>query len=529
MRPWSREVADFADTDTVVDLDGPAVAGPQDTAADDYEWCLPLVFHGRFDPEEEDFEGDTFFDHPAPDPDRGDVVALGKGRRRLFRHDKRACGFLYLRANRTGSRALSFQRGSLLDTIVRLEAEKTGQLWEQALRTVEAVTVASEESGFSQVRTSVRDRVARFLALVDGPEPLDVQVSDLTREHLRDVLRLTVSTQPGTHGVPFNRLSTGTLNQLVFALLTYIAELQGHQSVIFAMEEPEIALPPHAQRRLVDFATTNMGQTIVTSHSPYVIERFEPQQIVALSRDDTGGLQGAGVRLPAGFKPKRYHQNSRQFAEAVLARAVLVVEGATETIVFRALAETLEKDPPPGGYDHPDLAGLSLFDAGNDVSVPEFASIFAAMGKLVFGIHDTPNKPLSPELQTKAAAFDLHEQIPYSGIEALLSTETPLEAQRDFASAILDRADYPAKCGYLADDADDAAVRSHTFQVLRATKGPGTYGGLLIAECVGRAQLPATLTAFLLEVHAHIKPVHQQNPVEPDEGEPDGEAEPDGA
>jgi hypothetical protein len=53
--------------------------------------------------------------------------------------------------------------------------------------------------------------------------------------------------------VPFSRLSTGALNVLVFALLTYIADLRGPGSVIFAMEEPEIALPPHTQRRMVYF------------------------------------------------------------------------------------------------------------------------------------------------------------------------------------------------------------------------------------------------------------------------------------
>ena len=50
--------------------------------------------------------------------------------------------------------------------------------------------------------------------------------------------------------MPFGRLGTGSINLLVFALLTFIAELKDKQSVIFAMEEPEIALPPHQQRRV---------------------------------------------------------------------------------------------------------------------------------------------------------------------------------------------------------------------------------------------------------------------------------------
>ena len=38
---------------------------------------------------------------------------------------------------------------------------------------------------------------------------------------------------------------------MVFSLLTFIAELKSN--VIFAMEEPEIAIPPHTQRRIVQF------------------------------------------------------------------------------------------------------------------------------------------------------------------------------------------------------------------------------------------------------------------------------------
>jgi len=54
-------------------------------------------------------------------------------------------------------------------------------------------------------------------------------------------------------------------------IVTPARHLSGPGSVIFAMEEPEIALPPHTQRRMVNFVTKTMGQAIVTSHSPYLI------------------------------------------------------------------------------------------------------------------------------------------------------------------------------------------------------------------------------------------------------------------
>lgn len=496
LRRWSDDLNGFADT-----------AADSVEAADLGEWCLPLVFLGRFDPGEEDFTAGTFFAHPEPVSDdlTAETPELGAGLRRFDRQDKRLCGFLYLRPNRTSSRALSFQRGSLLDTIVRLEAEKTGPLWEAALRDVGDVVIANDTSGFAETRIAVRDRVARFLSLIDKPEAIDMHVSELTREHLRDVLRLFVATQPGVHGVPVNRLSTGSQNQLVFALLTYIAELKGGRSVIFAMEEPEIALPPHAQRRLVDFVVKNMGQVIVTSHSPYVIEKFAPEQIVALARDDSGTLNGDSVDLPDGFKLQKYRDQIRQFAEAVLARAVLVVEGATEAAVLAAVADALDEDKTID-YVHPDLAGLSMFNAQNDVSVPTYAPVFASMGKLVFGIHDTPNVEFALDVRDKANSFSHYEVIGYAGIEELLITEIPVPVQRRFAAAAQNRPDYPTGCGTLPPTASEGEVRAHVRKLLQARKGSNRgYGPVLIAECSTSSELPQSLANFLQHIDTQLR------------------------
>lgn len=506
LRRWSAERGDF-------------VEPPADTAeeVDEGEWCLPVVFLGRFSPNEDDFEADTFFAHPEPVTDdlTEETTELGKGLTRFTRADKRLCGFLYLRPNRTGNRALTFQRGSLLDTILRLESESAGQLWERALRDLDEVAIAGENSTFMKVRSEIRSRVERFLSLTADPDPVDVRVSELTREHLREVLRVFLATQPGIHGVPFNRLSTGSLNLLVFALLTYIAELKGDGSVIFAMEEPEIALPPHAQRRLVDFVVRRMGQVIITSHSPYVIEKFEPDRVVVLSRDKAGALTSTPVVLPADFKIKRYRDNRRQFAEAVLARAVLVVEGPTEAGVFHAVTDVLDRDPAVPDYLHLDLAGVSVFTAANDVSVPVFAPVFADMGKPVFGIHDSPTKPLAPDVKAKAARFTRYEVIPHKGTESLLVAETPIEVQRRFAATAAVRPDYPTGTAALRATATDDEVRSHVRTLLQARKGSNvSYAALLIAECAGRAELPESLANFLIAIDIELRPP-EPAPAEP--------------
>lgn len=498
LRRWDDQARTFMDSEPG------SLAG-----AEAGEWCLPVVFLGRFDPEEDDFVGGTYFSHPQSVADSltGDSTELGAGLLPFKREDKRHCGFLYLRPNRTGSRALTFQRGSLLDTIVRLEAATAGgPLWEKALADVASLVVADADSGFLKIQSEVKNRVARFLALVTEAEPVDTRVSELTREHLREVLRLFIATQPGSHGVPFNRLSTGSLNLLVFALLTYIAELKGEKSVIFAMEEPEIALPPHAQRRLVDHVVRNMGQVIVTSHSPYVIERFTPEQIVVLDRDSAGSMTSGDITFPSGFRLKRYLANQRQFAEAVLARAVLVVEGTTEAALFPIVSDVLDHDGDPSlkDYIHIDLAGVTLFDAQGDTSVPLFAPVFKTMGKPVYGIHDTPTSPLTADAVAKARQFTRYEVIGYSGVEELLAAEIPVDVQRRFLAGVAARSDYPQEVGFLDKDADEASVRKLTTQVLKKKKGDG-YAALLISQCKTRAELPATLAAFLVQIDLDLR------------------------
>ena len=400
LRPWSAEDDDFAP---------PA---PDDAAelADAGEWCLPVVFLGRFNPDEDDFEGNTFFTHPQrPDGDYN-PEELGGSLTPFRRDDKRYCGFVYLRPNRTGNRALSFGRGSLIDTIVRLESDKTGSLWTSALGTLDDIDLAEVTPGFAEIRDQMLLRMRKFLSVPDSATAVGVRPSDLTREHLREVLRMFIATQPGTYPVPFSRLSTGALNVLVFALLTYIADLRGPGSVIFAMEEPEIALPPHTQRRMVDFVTRTMGQTIVTSHSPYVIERFGPDQVVVLTRDDSGALSSRTLDL-CDVKPRKYREQRRQFAEAVLANAVLVVEGGTEVRDVPGDRRRPRQRPPPSPTSIPTWpAWPTVFDEQNGLTpgVPLYGADLRRPGQDRVRHARQGGTSLTEEQQKMAESFAIH-------------------------------------------------------------------------------------------------------------------------
>lgn len=384
---------------------------------------------------------------------------------------------------------------------MRLEDHATGELWERARAALEQVNLR-EESKLDSVLTEVQDRVGRFMGLDN--DGVHLHASDLTRESIRETLRVFITASPGHHPVPFNRLSTGSLNLLVFALLTYIAELKGDHAVIFAMEEPEIALPPHAQRRLVDFVTKRMGQAIVTSHSPYVIERFAPESILLLKRTDDGVLSSDQFDLGGLMKPKKVREERRQFAEAILGRGVLVVEGATEASVIPVVADVMDADPSLN-YTHLDLLGVSVYDAKSDAGVPPLGPVFKTLGKRCYGLHDSPKGPFSADAPEQIKSFDKYLQIPHTSIEKLLLAEMPMRPKRAFLTRAAALPDYPHECGQIAASDNDITVEALLEKVLLARKGAYYgYAALLVAEAASVGELPKTYVDFLRDIEADI-------------------------
>ncbi len=527
LRRWDDKVGEFID-------EGPGGLARADDPT--VTWALSIMFIGRYDPEEDDFIGDTFFSHPLPDLEvleEAERTALGTGRDKFRRDHKRSCGFVFLRALRTGSRALSLQRGSLLDTILRLAPEGSAEMWQDTLDSLRMLDPAiGEIDKLKDMRTKIRENMARFVNLKAGDNATAFFASDLTREHLREVVRLFVATRPSEYPVPFARQGTGSINMLVFALLSIIAELKGQQNVIFAMEEPEIALPPHTQRRVTRFVLHEMGQSIVTSHSPYVIEQFEPADIVPLHRR---GEELVGTPIDtAAIKPKTYRVEARQFAEAILSRAVLIVEGATELVVFDAASTALERLGQPG-YTHIDLSGVSLFNAKNDDTVQKFAPVFKSMNKRVYGAWDKPRHaataPTEPAAEVATddpkAAFDNYWESPETGIERVLTKQTLTAVLRHFLDEVVTRDDYPRSIVYTAAT-PDSELESVAYAVLRARKGDNVpYAGLLIDQCQSIEEIPQFVRDVLLTIDADLSTIaedHAQADEEsPTAGEPDVE------
>lgn len=522
LRRWDKGQLKFVDeeADGISHVDGPNV-----------DWALAVVFIGRYDPEEDDFIGDTFFDHPMDDPDSlndEEKASLGQGRSIFTRAHKRDCGFIYLRALRTGSRALSLQRGSLLDTILRLGEQGSANMWPAALRSLKELDPAiGEKSQLGSIRAQLQERLGRFINLASEGDQTSFYASDLTRDNLREVVKLFVATWPSNYPVPFSRQGTGSVNLLVFALLTMIADLKEENSAIFVMEEPEIALPPHIQRRVVKYVLQEMGQSIVTSHSPYIIEQYEAENVVVLGRDDKSCFGGKPIDRSL-IKQKNYRAQRRQFAESILSRAVFVVEGATEVVAINAASTALERFH--AGYSHIDLSGVSLFDAGGDQEVPKYGPIFKALGKPVFGMRDKPNQT-DQRGQDNIDAYDEFWESPELGVERILVDEVPESVLHGFLKEVKLRPDYPANCEYDASMVGEK-LKTLAQKVLKARKGDSHghgYAAILIEQCQSENELPRFIREALLYIDKFLTISTQNSPVpSEDETTPPSETASDG-
>lgn len=457
----------------------------------DYQWCLRLLTLARYNAEEDEFEAFTFY-ATKYDPENEVDSRVPRAVRRCF-------GFLYLRALRTGSRALSLERGSLLDVILRIQSLQTG-IWEHIRTRLMTLDPPIEEGAtkLTPVLRIIERRIAEYIAMDQPGNATRLFVSQLTREHLRKTISFFISLTRDQQPVPFQAAGTGTLNTLVLALLSFIAEIK-EENVIFAMEEPEIALPPHTQRRIANYLIENTTQCLVTTHSPYVIERFEPARITLLRRNDDGEVIGKQVAL-GSMKAKTYRRYVRRgLAEAMLGRGVIVAEGLTEQLALAAAAEKMQT--ANNDLYALDLAGVTLISADGDGNISELGGFFIGLDLPVFAFFDQKKRPEKEAKALANAGFKICCETKYPGMEELLASEVPLNRQWQYLEFLREQELAP-KAGIPAARPDDDAVRTLTKNVLKDQKGWGRAAELI--DYCEHEELPRSISSFLGQLFAHF-------------------------
>ncbi|MBF0369797.1 MAG: ATP-dependent endonuclease [Magnetococcales bacterium] len=169
------------------------------------------------------------------------------------------------------------------------------------------------------------------------------------------------------------------------------------ESVIFAMEEPEIFLHPQAQKRLAkslqEISKTDGHQVIISTHSPSFVNLDFYKEIIIVSKE-YGEVESKIRQCTKDLFEGDSHQGRKNNfnmvhwvnpdrSEMFFARKVVFVEGITEKVVIPFVAERI------GLFD----PSISIIDCGSKFNLPIYTEIANSFDFEYFVVHDQDPLP----------------------------------------------------------------------------------------------------------------------------------------
>lgn len=142
----------------------------------------------------------------------------------------------------------------------------------------------------------------------------------------------------------------GRINQIylsLWATQNQQTSISNEVSIV-CIEEPEAYLHPHQQRELAAYLGQALsGQVILTSHSPFIVTEFSPNSIIRLYKDKHSETKvasdGCTKAIEDGFEGLGYRMSVLP-AETFFADYVILVEGPSEEMLYRTLANQMKID-----------------------------------------------------------------------------------------------------------------------------------------------------------------------------------------
>lgn len=294
-------------------------------------------------------------------PGRGEVRAL-------TREQLKAVGWRHLSAARGSSAALlDGPNGAIRVLLGAVEAE----LGEEKSSFGDLLGAFNDKLAESPALTTLRGGVAGHLSTsmprpIDG-EDLAIRTATDPIESVFANVSLFLSRGDGRFA-SMNDQSDG-IRQLMAMTLYDLAE--GAANIV-AIDEPELHLHPLSQRTVAGLLTNPGSQKLVVTHSPYVVHRFDPIQVVAVG-PDSRCRQIDPDKFPVNDRAQA-HWWSPRMLEALTARFVILVEGVADRLIVEAAASA-------SGVEL-DRIGATIFELGG---AENFRSVYRLLGPDGFG------------------------------------------------------------------------------------------------------------------------------------------------
>ena len=364
--------------------------------------CAQVAFAARFDLEELAIESIRYFhdDDDVEDPFLDDAVQSIPTR--LFDD----IGYYVLMARRTWGGAVSFASELFRKAVATLGGIPAQTILQERDRLRAPAEPLEETTGLSPLVERMNQQLTELL-----PDAPRFQLR-LTATDSESLLRALVPHYAGSDGVslPVGRHGMGLLSLQSFILLLELGRerVSMGKPFLFAMEEPELHIPPGMQRRLISQAVSIAEQTICTSHSPRVAASYPATSVQILDRKPariaatpllSAPLDGSATNA----RRKLFQDDRARLVEALMHHRVLIPEGRSEYEWFRLLSDVLE------------TGDFVLHAADSDV--PAFGTVIGVVPThdgAVAGVYDalrTLRRGLVPIVDGDAAGAEKIDQI----------------------------------------------------------------------------------------------------------------------
>ena len=303
--------------------------------------CAQVAYAARFDLEDLMVETIRYFhdDDDIEDPFLDDVIQPIPTR--LFDD----IGYYVLPARRTWEAVASFASELFRKAVATVGGIPAQTILGERDRLRAPDAPLEEAAGLAPLVGRINRQLAELL-----PDAPRFQLR-LTATDSESLLRALVPHYTGSDGVPLpvGRHGMGLLSLQTFILLLELGRerVRLGKPFLFAMEEPELHIPPGMQRRLISQAVSIAEQTICTSHSPRVAAYYPAPSVQLLDRNRARFAATPILSAPLdGNAPnalrKLFRDDRARLVEALMHHRVLIPEGRSECEWFRLLSDVLE-------------------------------------------------------------------------------------------------------------------------------------------------------------------------------------------
>ena len=464
-----------------------------ESALDHYPNCVRFAFLAWYDPEEDDFLWRTVFCFPEDGSDLRD-------RRPVKQESLRTLGFLMYRDYRASRHPITLSPRQLFHKLLTAYSSRP-KTYERLLDSLSGSgDVLHDDPDFAQIVEDFRREVERYLPFPGTESEIRFDVTNLTRVGVREATQAFVNRHDLK--LPIEAYGAGTRSVAALASLTLFARKREH--ALLAIEEPETFLYPASQRAVVREIRNLASQLFLTTHSPYVLDLFEPDEIGVLNVSVDGGGE---VRRPtiAGIKAhSRYYRVLRSgLSEAILSPRAILVEGESDAPLLRGFAE-ISGSVCPGDAIDLDCLGAAVVECQGVGEISEVSAFLTQVGVKCFTVHDKLADEAEVE-KLKSISGPVFD-IGYKGIEDLLASELAEDVLREILVWARTRTGLKKVPEMDPTAADAEELRDGVKRLLSANKRVPSLYTYLLTICEAQSVCPATVVALFQGIREWASP-----------------------